>query len=104
MSVKSDNKSVVGYGAPAKGNTLLNYCGVGTNLIDYTVDRSPHKQGHFLPGTHIPIYAPEQITETRPDYLLILPWNLKEEIMDQMRHIRQWGGQFIVPIPEVRVL
>ena len=104
MAAKADNKSVVGYGAPAKGNTLLNYCGVGRDLIDYTVDRSPHKQGHFLPGTHIPIYAPERVSETMPNYVLILPWNLKDEIMDQMRHIRQWGGQFIVPIPEVKVL
>ena len=104
MAAKAEKKSVVGYGAPAKGNTLLNYCGVGTDLIDYTVDRSPHKQGHFLPGTRIPIYAPDRIRETMPDYLLILPWNLKEEIMDQMKHIRQWNGRFVVPIPEVRVL
>ncbi len=104
MAAKADKKSVVGYGAPAKGNTLLNYCGVGTSLIDYTVDRSPHKQGHFLPGTRIPIYAPERISETMPDYLLILPWNLKDEIMQQMSYIRDWNGRFIVPIPEVQVL
>ena len=104
VAAKADKKSVVGYGAPAKGNTLLNYCGVGRDLIDYTVDRSPHKQGHFLPGTRIPIYAPERISETMPDYVLILPWNLKDEIMDQMDHIRQWGGKFIVPIPEVKEL
>lgn len=104
MLAKTDKKTIVGYGAPAKGNTLLNYCGVGRDLIDYTVDRSPHKQGHFLPGTRIPIYAPERISETMPDYVLILPWNLQNEIMDQMRHIRRWGGKFVVPIPEVKVL
>ena len=103
VSTKTENKSVVGYGAPAKGNTLLNYCGVGTDLIDYTVDRSPHKQGLFLPGTHIPIYSPDRVRETRPDYLLILPWNLKDEIMEQMNYIRDWGGQFVTPIPEVQV-
>ena len=103
ITAKGEQKSVVGYGAPAKGNTLLNYCGVGTDLIDYTVDRSPHKQGRFLPGTRIPIYSPERIRETMPDYVLILPWNLKGEIMDQMQYIRDWGGRFVVPIPEVRV-
>jgi len=96
-------KSVVGYGAPGKGNTLLNYCGIRTDFLQYTVDRNPHKQGKYLPGTHIPIEAPERIRETRPDYVLILPWNLKDEIMDHMHHIREWGGQFVVPIPEVRV-
>ena len=103
ISARQDGKRVVGYGAPAKGNTLLNYCGVRTDLIDYTVDRSPHKQGHALPGVHIPIYAPEQILQTRPDYLLILPWNLREEVMQQMAHIREWGGQFVTPIPEVKI-
>jgi 2-polyprenyl-3-methyl-5-hydroxy-6-metoxy-1,4-benzoquinol methylase len=103
ISARQEGKRVVGYGAPAKGNTLLNYCGVRTDLIDYTVDRSPHKQGHFLPGVHIPIYAPEQIRQTCPDYLLILPWNLREEVMQQMSCIRDWGGKFVVPIPEVRV-
>ncbi len=96
-------KTIVGYGAPAKGNTLLNYCGIRTDFLPYTVDRSPHKQGHFLPGTRIPIRSPDEIAKTRPDYLLILPWNLKEEIMGQMAHIRDWGGRFVVPIPEVRV-
>ena len=96
-------KSVVGYGAPGKGNTLLNYCGMGTDFISYTVDRSPHKQGRFLPGSHIPILAPERINETRPDYLVILPWNLREEIMEQMAPIRDWGGQFVVFIPQVKV-
>lgn len=97
-------KQVVGYGAPAKGNTLLNYCGVRTDLLAYTVDRSPHKQGRFLPGVHIPIHAPERILETRPDFVLILPWNLKEEIVEQMSTIRNWGGKFAVPIPELKVL
>lgn len=103
IAAKQEGKRVVGYGAPAKGNTLLNYCGVRTDLIDYTVDRSPHKQGHFLPGVHIPIHSPEKVRETRPDYLLILPWNLREEVMEQMAFIREWGGKFIVPIPEVKV-
>jgi hypothetical protein len=103
ISAKQEGKQVVGYGAPAKGNTLLNYCGVRTDLINYTVDRSPHKQGHFLPGVRIPIYCPERIRETQPDYLLILPWNIREEIMEQMSHIREWGGKFVVPIPEVKV-
>ena len=104
VAAKDKGKSVVGYGAPAKGNTLLNYCGVRTDFIDYTVDRSPHKQGHFLPGTHIPIYSPDRIRETNPDYVVILPWNLKDEIMSQMSYIRTWNGRFVVPIPEVRVL
>ncbi len=103
ISAKQEGKHVVGYGAPAKGNTLLNYCGVRTDLIDYTVDRSPHKQGHFLPGVHIPIYGPERVRDTRPDYLLILPWNIREEVMQQMSFIREWGGKFVVPIPEVQV-
>jgi len=98
------HKSVVGYGAPAKGNTLLNYCGVTPDLIEYTVDISPHKQGRFLPGTHIPIKSPEMIAQTKPKYLLILPWNIKDEIMQQMSHIRSWGGKFVVPIPKVEVL
>jgi SAM-dependent methyltransferase len=101
---KREAKTVVGYGAPAKGNTLLNYCGIGPELVAYTVDRSPHKQGRFLPGTHIPIYHPEKIKETKPDYLLILPWNLKDEIMEQMAHIRHWGGKFVLPIPQVKIL
>ena len=96
--------STAAYGAPAKGNTLLNYCGIRDDLIDYTVDRSPHKQGHFLPGTHLAIYSPSHIRETRPDYLLILPWNLKDEIVAEMSFIREWGGRFVVPIPELSVL
>ena len=104
ISAKREGLSVVGYGAPAKGNTLLNYCGIRSDLLDYTVDRSPHKQGHFLPGTHIPIYHPDRIKETKPAYLLILPWNLTREITEQIAFIRDWGGRFVVPIPEVRVL
>jgi len=103
IEVKRQGKTVVGYGAPAKGNTLLNYCGIGHDFIDYTVDLSPHKQGLCLPGTHLPIFPPERINETKPDYVLILPWNLKDEIMNQMAHIREWGGQFVVPIPELKV-
>jgi len=103
IQAKKEGKSIVGYGAPAKGNTLLNYCGIGTDFIDYTVDRSPHKQDHVLPGIRIPICHPDKIKETKPDYLLILPWNIKEEIMDQMSLIREWGGKFVVPIPSVKV-
>lgn len=103
IAAKDQQKSIVAYGAPAKGNTLLNYCGVRSDFIDFTVDRSPHKQGLFLPGTHIPICHPDKVKQTMPDYLLILPWNLKDEIMAQMGYIREWGGQFIVPIPDVRV-
>ena len=100
---KNEGKSIVGYGAPAKGNTLLNYCGIRRDYIDFTVDLSPHKQDRFLPGTHIPIYHPDRIKETRPDYVVILPWNLKDEIMQQMAHIREWNGHFVTLIPEVRV-
>jgi hypothetical protein len=103
VAAKDARKTIVAYGAAAKGNTLLNYCGIRTDFIDYVVDRSRQKQGLFLPGTHIPILSPDKIQTTRPDYLLILPWNLKEEVMHQMAHIRSWGGQFVVPIPETRV-
>jgi SAM-dependent methyltransferase len=103
IQAREEGKSVVGYGAPAKGNTLLNYCGVRTDFLDYTVDRSPHKQGRFLPGTRIPILSPDRIRETRPDYVLILPWNLKEEVMAQMSDIRSWGGRFVVAVPEIRI-
>ena len=103
IEAKRAGKTIVGYGAPAKGNTLLNYCGIRADFLDYTVDLSPHKQNHFLPGTRIPIHAPERIRETRPDYVLILPWNLKDEIMTRMAHVREWGGRFVVPIPEVTV-
>ncbi len=104
VEAKDTGKSVVGYGAPGKGNTLLNYCGVRSDLVDYTVDRNPHKHGRFTPGTHIPIHSPERIAETRPDYVLILPWNLQAEIVESMAGIRAWGGKFVVPIPEVRVI
>jgi hypothetical protein len=104
IGIKGAGKSIAGYGAPGKGNTLLNYCGIRTDFLDYTVDRNPYKQGKYTPGTHIPIHAPTRILETRPDYLLILPWNLKEEIMEQMSYIREWGGKFIAPIPEVQIL
>jgi len=103
IKARREGKSVAGYGAPGKGNTLLNYCGIRSDFLDYTVDRNPHKQGKFLPGTHIPIYHPDKIKETKPDYVLILPWNLKTEIMEQIADIRSWGGRFVVPIPEVRV-
>jgi SAM-dependent methyltransferase len=104
VEARDQGKTIAGYGAPAKGNTLLNFCGIRTDFIDYTVDRSPRKQGTLLPGVRIPVHAPERIFETRPDYLLILPWNLREEIMTQMAGIRAWGGKFVVPIPSVEVL
>lgn len=103
IEAKREGHSIVAYGAPAKGNTLLNYCGIRSDFLDYTVDASPHKQNCFLPGTHLPIHAPEKISQTKPDYILILPWNLREEIMDKMSHIRQWGGRFVVPIPELQI-
>jgi SAM-dependent methyltransferase len=104
VSAKRAGKKVVGYGAPGKGNTLLNYCGIRTDFIDFTVDRSPYKQGKYLPGTHIPILAPDKLREARPDYVLILPWNFKDEIVQQLADIRSWGGKFVVPIPAARVL
>jgi hypothetical protein len=103
IEIKRQGKSIAGYGAPGKGNTLLNYCGIRSDFLDYTVDRNPYKQGKYLPGTHIPICPPDKIKETKPDYVLILPWNVKDEIMQQVSYIREWGGQFIVPIPETRV-
>ena len=103
IQARRQGRTIVGYGAPGKGNTLLNYCGIRTDFLPYTVDKSPYKQGKFLPGTHIPVHAPEKIRETRPDYVLILPWNLKDEIIRQLACIREWGGQFVVPIPEPRV-
>jgi len=102
-TTKNENKKIVCYGAAAKGNTLLNYCDIGIDFVDYIVDRSPYKQGLFLPGTHIPIKDLEGVKKTKPDYLLIIPWNLKEEIMKQMSHIREWGGKFVVLIPEVKI-
>lgn len=104
ISAKNEGKSIVGYGAPAKGNTLLNYCGIRTDFLDYTVDANPHKQNLFLPGTHIPIRPPEQIRIDKPDYILILPWNIKDEIMEQLSFVHEWGGKFIIPIPEVQVI
>jgi 2-polyprenyl-3-methyl-5-hydroxy-6-metoxy-1,4-benzoquinol methylase len=104
IKARKSGKSVVGYGAPAKGNTLLNYCGVGPELLSYTVDVSPHKQGRYLPGIQIPIHAPEHVLQTKPHYVLILPWNIKEEIMDQMGAIRQWGGRFVTAIPKLTIL
>jgi hypothetical protein len=103
IDAKRAGKSIAGYGAPGKGNTLLNYCGIRTDFLDYTVDRNPYKHGKFLPGTHIPIFPPEKIRETKPDYVLILPWNLKNEICEQLSYIREWGGKFVVFIPEVEV-
>jgi hypothetical protein len=104
IDARESGQSVVGYGAPAKGNTLLNYCGVRADLLEYTVDRSPHKQGRYLPGTHIPVHSPDMILRTKPDYVLILPWNLQTEIVEQMQQVRGWGGRFVVPIPQARVL
>ena len=103
IAAKRRGKRIAGYGAPGKGNTLLNYCGIGTDFLDYTVDRNPYKQGKFLPGSHLPIYPPDRLRQTRPDYVLILPWNLRDEIMGQIGDIRSWGGQFLVPIPDVKV-
>jgi 2-polyprenyl-3-methyl-5-hydroxy-6-metoxy-1,4-benzoquinol methylase len=104
IGVKRASKSVVGYGAPAKGNTLLNYCGIGRDFLDYTVDISPYKQNCFLPGTHIPIHHPDMIRRTRPDYVLVLPWNLRHEIVRQLADIREWGGRFVIPIPFPEVI
>jgi len=104
IGAKRAGKQIVGYGAPGKGNTLLNYCGIRNDFLDYTVDRNPYKQGKYTPGTHIPILPPERIRETRPDYLFILPWNLTTEIIATMSFIREWGGKFVVPIPEAAVL
>lgn len=104
IEAKRAGKTIAGYGAPGKGNTLLNFCGIRQDFIDYVVDRNPYKQGKFLPGSRIPIFAPEKMRETKPDYVLILPWNIKDEVMKQMAHVREWGGKFVVPIPEVKVL
>jgi 2-polyprenyl-3-methyl-5-hydroxy-6-metoxy-1,4-benzoquinol methylase len=104
IGAKRAGKSIVGYGAPGKGNTLLNYCGIRSDFIDYTVDRNPYKQGKYTPGTHIPILAPEAIKQTKPNYVFVLPWNLQDEIMSQLAYVRKWGGQFVVPIPEVKIL
>ena len=104
INAKREGKTVAGYGAPAKGNTLLNYCGIRQDFVDYTVDRNPEKQGRYLPGTRIPVHAPEQLKLTKPDYVLVLPWNIKEEVMGQNAYIRDWGGRFVIPIPSLRVM
>lgn len=103
LTAAGEGRSVAGYGAPGKGNTLLNHCGIRSDLLQYTVDRSPVKQGKFLPGTHIPIYAPERLAETRPDYILVLPWNLRDEITQQLAYVRSWGGRLVFPIPALEV-
>lgn len=104
ICLRREGKSVAGYGAPGKGNTLLNYCGIRTDFLEYTVDRNPYKQGKYLPGTHIPIFHPDKIRETRPDYVVILPWNFKDEIMEQIAYIREWGGRFLIPIPAAEIV
>jgi hypothetical protein len=104
IDCRRDGKRVAGYGAPGKGNTLLNYCGIRADLLEFTVDRNPYKQGQFLPGTRIPIHHPEALEQARPDFILILPWNLTDEIVAQLSHVRDWGGRFVVPIQEVKVI
>ena len=104
IQLRREGKQVVGYGAPGKGNTLLNYCGIRTDLLDYTVDRNPYKHGLYTPGTHIPIHPPERIAETRPDYVVVLPWNLIDEISQQLEYVREWGAKLIVPIPYATVV
>ena len=104
LTAASEGRSVAGYGAPGKGNTLLNHCGIRSDLLSYTVDRSPFKQGKFLPGTHIPIYAPDRLAETRPDYILVLPWNLRDEISRQLGYVGSWGGKLVFPIPELEIV
>ncbi len=104
ISAKEDGKRICGYGAPGKGNTLLNYCGIGTDFLDFTVDRNPYKHGRFTPGMHIPIFPVEAIAAAKPDYIFILPWNIRDEIVRQMRQVGEWGGKFIVPIPEVAII
>ena len=104
LAAAGEGRSVAGYGAPGKGNTLLNHCGIRSDLLSYTVDRSPVKQGKFLPGTHIPIYAPERLAETKPDYILVLPWNLRDEISQQLSYVRSWGGKLVFPIPELEIV
>jgi len=104
LAAASEGRTVAGYGAPGKGNTLLNHCGIRSDLLSYTVDRSPFKQGKFLPGTHIPIYAPERLAETKPDYILVLPWNLRDEISRQLSYVGSWGGKLVFPIPELDIV
>ena len=104
VSAKRGGKSIAGYGAPGKANTLLNYCGIRTDFVDYTVDRNPYKHGRFTPGTHIPIFPPERLAETKPDIIWILPWNLKDEIVEQLSYARDWGASFVVAVPELSVI
>ncbi len=104
IDLKREGKRIVGYGAPAKGNTLLNYCGIGTDFVEYTCDLNPHKQNHFLPGTHIPIASPDRLREDKPDVIFILPWNLKDEIVEQLSYVREWGGQFVARTPDIQLL
>jgi SAM-dependent methyltransferase len=104
LDAAAQGLTVAGYGAPGKGNTLLNHCGIRTDLVSYTVDRSPHKQGMFLPGTHIPIHPPEMLAETKPDFVLVLPWNLRDEISEQLEYVRSWGGRLVFPIPELDIV
>jgi hypothetical protein len=104
IEAKRAGKTIAAYGAPGKGNTLLNYCGIRQDFVDFTVDRNPHKHGKFLPGSHIPIHPVEYIDEVKPEYLLVLPWNFKDEILAQMAHVREWGCKFIIPIPEATIL
>jgi hypothetical protein len=103
-SAKKENKTMIGFGAPAKGNTLLNFCGIGTDFLDYVVDNNPHKQGLYLPGTHIPIFPTKKIHETKPDYVIILPWNLKDEIIEETNFIKEWGGKHVVLIPQIQII
>ncbi len=104
INAKNENKKICGYGAPGKGNTLLNFCGIRTDFLEFTVDKNPYKQGRFLPGTHISVYPPEKISEHKPDYIFILPWNLKDEIINQLRYAREWGAKFVIPIPRIEIL
>ena len=104
IGAKEEGKRICGYGAPGKGNTLLNYCGIGTDFLDFTVDRNPYKHGRYTPGMHIPIKPLDAIDAAQPDYILILPWNLKQEIVEQMSHVGRWGSKFVVPIPEIAVI
>ncbi len=104
IKAKKNNKKICGYGAPGKGNTLLNFCGIRTDFLDFTVDKNPYKQGKFLPGTHIPIYSPDKISEQKPDYIFILPWNLKNEIIDQLSYAKKWGAKFVIPIPGIKIV
>ena len=104
IDAKRAGKTVAAYGAAAKGMTLLNYCGIRGDMVDYIVDKNPYKQGRFAPGVHVPIHGPERLAQTRPDYVLILPWNLRDEVTEQMKSIRDWGGRFVVAIPKVQVL